>query len=61
MAIAEKNDRVIIMENSWENMVGLLLVVFENGNAEGRAQAKAELYRMAKAADVAVAMEKKGN
>jgi hypothetical protein len=60
MGVVEEKNRVISMENSWENLVGMILVVFENGVPEGRAWAEAELRRMAKAADMAVAMKNEG-
>jgi hypothetical protein len=37
---------------TWEGILRLLLVLVEDGNIEGRNQAKAELIRMAKAADL---------
>ena len=47
-------DRTILIKVTWCNSLPMLLAIFENGNAKGRAYAQAELGRMATAADIAV-------
>lgn len=43
---------------TWEEILSTLLVLIENGDAKGRATARAELTRMAKLADLFVASQK---
>ena len=43
---------------SWEGLVPYLVTLIENGSIEGRKIAREELHRMARAADVAVRMQK---
>ena len=43
---------------SWEGLVPSLVTLIENGSAEGRKIAREELHRMARAADMAVRMQK---
>lgn len=52
-AAAVVSARVIDVTPTWEGLVPAFLALIENGNAEGRATAVAELTRMAKAADKA--------
>lgn len=51
MKTRKKGGTVSIMPD-WTGTLGMLLAILEAGNAEGRAAARAELYRMAKAADL---------
>lgn len=44
---------------TWANALPLLLLVLENGTAEGRADARKELERMAYAADVGAAAQER--
>lgn len=48
----------IDMTPTWEQVLGPLLYLFENGNPTGRASAREELTRMAKIADAHVASSK---
>lgn len=43
---------------TWEGILPVLLTLLENGNAQGKATAKAELVKMAKLADERNAMVK---
>lgn len=43
---------------SWEGLVPYLITLVENGSLEGQRIAREELHRMARAADVAVRMQK---
>lgn len=52
--------QTIDMTPTWADIVPLLLEVMERGNATGRAEARAEIMRMATIADAYVA-EHKGN
>lgn len=45
---------------TWEGILPTILVLLENGNAKGRADAKAELVRMAKLADAYNASQRHG-
>lgn len=49
--------RTISIKVTWEGSLRMLLALYEDGNAAGRAMAENELYRMAKLADLYVASE----
>lgn len=51
-------EKTIEITPTWQGLVGALLLVYEHGNATGRATARAELQRMAKLADLYVAWHK---
>lgn len=50
--------QTIDMTPSWEGLVPYLITLIENGSIEGRKIAREELHRMARAADVAVRMQR---
>ena len=44
----------IEIKHSWEQIVGVLLRVLENGDENGKKMAREEITRMAKVADLAI-------
>ncbi len=50
--------RTIDITPTWADLVNVLVMLVENGTPEGRANAIAEMRRMAAAADMAVAAQK---
>ena len=46
--------QTIVIEQTWSSLIGAILAILENGNAEGKQIARAELVRMAKIADKAI-------
>lgn len=50
----QETGETISLTQTWASTLPMLLLVYENGTAEGKAKALAELERMAKVADLAV-------
>ena len=51
-------EKTIDVTPTWEGIMPMLLVLYTNGNPQGRKDAEAELRRMAKLADLYVAEHK---
>lgn len=51
--------KIAIAPQSWAGYLGMLLTIYEDGNATGREQAGSELRRMAAAADIATTANEK--
>ena len=49
--------QTIVIEQTWSSLIGAILAILENGNAEGKQIARAELVRMAKIADKAILLD----
>jgi hypothetical protein len=54
-AKSTKPESIQIAPESWVEMLPILLMLLQNGDAKGKAKAKQELNRMAKVADMTVA------
>ncbi len=49
---------IINLTPTWEQILGVLLMLYDKGDSEGRGTALEELTRMAKLADLYVASQK---
>jgi hypothetical protein len=47
----------IVIEHTWSSLIGAILAILENGNAQGKQIARDELVRMAKIADKAILLD----
>ena len=47
----------IVIEQTWSSLIGAILAILENGNAQGKQIARDELVRMAKVADKAILLD----
>jgi hypothetical protein len=47
----------IVIEQTWSSLIGAILAILENGNAQGKQIARDELVRMAKIADKAILLD----
>ncbi len=47
----ETTTKTITIKHNWKSQMHMLLVILENGNAEGKQEARNELYRLAEKLD----------
>jgi len=47
----ETTTKTITIKHNWKSQMHMLLVILENGNAEGKQEARNELYRLAEELD----------